>query len=210
MLVASILSLLAFILGFTFDQAEAHFDLRRESVLQEALALGRAFKLTDLLEEPERAGFRRMILDYIDARLEINRSGNVEATAVTRIRALQDGMWTKVTALERNGAHASSLLNALSEAFDIYGERALVGHRARIPSRVWLALYLIMTVAVGAAGYVAGISGSKKALSSFAYAFVFSAVIVMIVAGDVPGPAQFEKNRQTLSDLRVRLLAFGE
>ena len=53
-MVGSTLSLLAFLLTFTFGIAAARFDDRRTLVLEEANAIGTTFSRADLLEEPFR------------------------------------------------------------------------------------------------------------------------------------------------------------
>ena len=60
-LVASIMSLLAFILGFTFGSASSHFDSRSQSVFDEAVAIGTAYHRADFLPDPEAANMRRLL-----------------------------------------------------------------------------------------------------------------------------------------------------
>src|SRR5262245_49145792 len=50
-LVASILSLLAFILGFTFGLASSHYDSRNQSVFDEAVAISTAYHRADFLPD---------------------------------------------------------------------------------------------------------------------------------------------------------------
>ena len=54
-LVASILSLCAFILGFTFGLASSHFDARSQAVFDEAVAISTAYRRAELLPDPERS-----------------------------------------------------------------------------------------------------------------------------------------------------------
>jgi hypothetical protein len=212
-LVASILSLLAFILGFTFGLATSHFDSRSESAFEEAIAIGTAYRRADFLQDPERTALRRLLLDYIDMRLGVQRSGKDVDETIARVRQLQNQIWRlAIGAGKKNNGHLSPspLMQSISEVVDIQGERVLAGMRSRIPVRVWLVLYGIMSISVGAAGYHAGLAGARRSIAAVGYALVFSAVIVMIAAGDVPGSEQFRKSEQVLSDLRVRLTHFEE
>jgi hypothetical protein len=72
---------------------------------------------------------------------------------------------------------------------------------------VWLVLNGIMIVSVAAAGYHAGLAGTVRSIAAVAYALVFAAVIVMIAAGDNPGPEQLQTTHHALMDLRARLTA---
>src|SRR5262245_24405426 len=69
-LVASILSLLAFILGFTFGLASSHFDYRAQSVFDETVAIGKAYDHAAFLPDPQRMKIRELLLKYIDLRLD--------------------------------------------------------------------------------------------------------------------------------------------
>src|SRR5438477_2003363 len=51
-MVAAILGLLAFMLAFTFSLAALRFDARRETVLEEANAIGTTYLRAKLLPEP--------------------------------------------------------------------------------------------------------------------------------------------------------------
>src|SRR5262245_61059167 len=73
-LVANILSLLAFILGFTFGLASSHFDMRSQSVFDETIAIATAYRRTDFLADPERTNLRGLLREYVDVRLEVGRS----------------------------------------------------------------------------------------------------------------------------------------
>src|SRR5215472_15017239 len=75
-MVGATLGLLAFILAFTFGLAAARFDTRRQILLDEANAIGTTYLRAGIL--PERCEkIRGLLRDYVGARLEAVRSGNV-------------------------------------------------------------------------------------------------------------------------------------
>jgi hypothetical protein len=205
MLVTSTLGLLTFILGFTFGLASSHFDNRAQAIFDEATAIGTAYHRTDFLPEPERSNERRLIRNYVDARLEPLQT--LRGDASVRLRTLQEQMWAvAVAANNRNGGTPTALPLAQSLVdVNMHGERALNGFRSRIPVAVWLMLNGIMAVSVAAAGYHAGLAGTQRSIAAVAYSLVFAAVIVLIAAGDVPGPEQLRTSHQALIDLRERL-----
>jgi hypothetical protein len=206
-LVASIMRLLAFILGFTFGSASSHFDSRSQSIFDEAVAIGTAYHRADFLPDPEAANMRRLLREYVDLRLETSGSGDND-DAVARLRQLQQELWAQAVAAGKEDIgplSAAPLIQSLTEVIDVQGERALAGVRTRIPFSIWVILYGIMVVSVAAAGYHAGLAGARKSVAALAYALVFAAVIVMIAAGDVPGSRQLRISHQALMDLRARL-----
>jgi hypothetical protein len=205
-LVGSILSLLAFILGFTFGLASSHYDLRSEAVFNEATAIGKAYRQADLIAEPARANLRGLMRQYVDLHLKASQGNRDEI--LRQVRQLQEQIWTEAIAAGRTDParpSAAPLIQQLVEVIEVHGERLLAGSRSRIPSRVWVALYLIMAISLCSAGYQSGLAGARRSIAAFGYALVFAAVITMIAAGDIPGPEQVRLNSQPLIDLRARL-----
>ena len=86
-MVGATLGLLAFILAFTFGLAAARFDSRRQVLLDEANAIGTTYLRAGML--PERGEqIRGLLRDYVGARLEAVRSGNV-AEGIRRSEDIQ-------------------------------------------------------------------------------------------------------------------------
>ncbi len=208
-LAASILSLLAFILGFTFGLASDHSDSRSRAVFDEATAIGATYRRADLLPEPERSLVRHSLQAYVDLRITATQARNKEEMLL-RLREAQERIWTQVSAISRSHAAtpaAAPLVQLLTDLIEIHSERVLAGARSRIDAGVWFALYWIMALSLAAAGYLSGLAGAKRSIASVAYALVFAAVIVMIAAGDIPGTAQVRLNHQAMIDLRARMTA---
>jgi hypothetical protein len=209
LLVTSTMGLLSFILGFTFGLASSDFGSRGHAVFDEALAIGAAYRRAGLLPDPDRANLRRLIRDYVDLQLDPGWSSNGHEM-LARLRHLQERMWAQAVAAGGNNVDSPAvapLMQSLTDVIDVHGERALAGMRSRIPFAVWFGLNVIMVVAVAAAGYHAGLAGTKRSIAAVAYALVFAEVIATIAAGDVPGTRQMGASQQELRDLRGRLVA---
>jgi hypothetical protein len=205
MLVTSTLGMLSFILGFTFGLASSHFDNRSQSVFDEATAIGAAYHRADLLPEPARTNERQLIRNYVDVRLEPLDGHKTDVVA--RLRKVQERMWEEAVGASRKDGAASSVMPFTQSLIEVnaQGERVLTGIRSRIPVVVWVILNGIMTISVAAAGYHAGLAGTRRSIAAVAYALVFAAVIVLITAGDIPGVSQLRTSHQALVDLRERL-----
>jgi hypothetical protein len=97
--VGATLGLLAFILAFTFGLAAARFDTRRQVLLDEANAIGTTYLRAGML--PERGEeVRRLLRDYVSARLEAVRSGNI-AEGIRRSENIQQRVWTEARTSHR-------------------------------------------------------------------------------------------------------------
>jgi hypothetical protein len=204
-LVASILSLLAFILAFTFGLASSHFDSRSQSVFDEAMAIRTAYDRAEFLPDSERASIRRLLLEYVDVRLDAGRSGQL--TSMEQLRDLQKKIWAQVVTAGKHNTQTpvNPFIDSIINLIDVHAERVLAGFRSRIPLQVWFILYGMTVVSLAAAGYLAGLSGARRSIAALTYALVFSSVIVLIAAADIPGPQQFRTTHQALMDLRGRL-----
>jgi hypothetical protein len=206
-MVASIMSMLAFILGFTFGLASSHFDSRNKSVFDEAIAIGTAYRRADFLPEPERTNVRDLLMQYLDLRLSVTRSADKNAM-IAQLRRLQEQIWEEAALIGKKdpGPPSSApLVQLLIDVIDVHAEHVLADMRSRIPARVWIILFLIMGTALASAGYLFGLAGARRSFAAIAYALIFAAVIVMTAAQDIPGSDQSRMSHQTLRELRDRL-----
>ena len=69
---ASLLGLLALLLGFTFSIALERHNGRSSAVVEEANTIGTAFLRTELLPEPARGDARRTFAEYAGARARMS------------------------------------------------------------------------------------------------------------------------------------------
>src|SRR5688572_31729155 len=81
-MVASILGLVALVLGFTFSLAASRFDARRMAVLEEANAIGTAHLRSRLLPLPQRAEIERLLREYVQVRIEATEDGRTQQAIV--------------------------------------------------------------------------------------------------------------------------------
>jgi uncharacterized membrane protein (DUF485 family) len=207
MLIASVLSLLAFVLGFTFGIAASHFDSRNQALDNEAVAISTAYHRADLLPEPERSNIRKLLGQYLDLRVQGVRFSDMDRM-VARIRGVQEQLWSQALDIQKKDTAqppVTILLQSLNDVIDVSAERVLRNMTARIPTGIWFVLYAIAILAVAAAGYLFGLAGARRSISAVAYALVFAGVITMIVDVDKPQFGHFEESKQALIDLRTRL-----
>jgi hypothetical protein len=97
---ASLLGLLALIIGFTFAVALQHYDARSVAVVTEANAIGTAWLRTALVAEPERGELRTLLRRYVDTRVdeghETLSQGAARNASLGAGSELQDALWQTV------------------------------------------------------------------------------------------------------------------
>src|SRR5262245_1592540 len=97
-MVGAALSLLAFMLAFTFGLAGSRYEDRRQVVLSEANAIGTTYLRAEMLPEPMRTETRNLLREYVDVRLEAVQPGKVDQ-AVVKSEELQSRLWSQAVAV---------------------------------------------------------------------------------------------------------------
>jgi hypothetical protein len=208
-LVGGMLGLEAFMLAFTFGAAAAHFDARRQAVIDEANTIRTAYLRADFLPEPHRAEIRNLLREYVDIRLEGVRSGKIEQ-AIARSEELHNQLWSQASASREktpSPAFAVQFIQSLNEIFALHSRRVITGLEFRIPNIIWIVLYAITALAAASIGYHSGLTGRSRPLVALAIILAFSAVILLIEDLDRPLYGFLEVSQRALVDLQTKMNA---
>lgn len=207
------LGLLAFMLAFTFSTAQSHFEVRVQSLAEEARIARNAFLQADLLVEPARTRAKQLLKDYIEIRSgkrTFNKPGISEELAeVIRLsEQIQHDLWQ--LAAEDGGQFLVSpgevgkndqLMASVLALTDIHYTRVHSAIMNRIPLTIWMTLYLMATLSMIIMGYQAGLTERRSPVATVTLAVAFSAVIILITDLDRPVMSFFHINNQLLVDL---------
>jgi len=202
-MVGATLGLLAFILAFTFGLAAGRYDTRRQTVLDEANAIGTTYLRAGMLPD-RRAEVRALLRDYVEVRLQAVESGDV-MEGIRRSEQLQDQLWAQAVVLGENNPTSivvGLFVQSLNEVIDLHAKRLGAGLRSRIPDAIWVALFSIAVLSLGAMGYQAGLSQTSRSLAELAVALTFSVVIALIADLDRPREGTLKVSQQALIDVR--------
>jgi hypothetical protein len=207
--VGAMLGLLAFMLAFTFGLAATRFDARRMAVLEEANAIGTTYQRAGLLEEPYRSQVRSILREYVDMRVAGVLQGTYEQTII-RSEELQRQLWAQAEVLGRKHPRESIIglfIQSLNSLMDLHAKRVMLVMRNHIPGSIWIALYLISSLAMGGMGYHAGLSGSKRSPIILSLALTFSLIILLIADLDLPQEGLLDVSEQSMIDVRNMMIA---
>ena len=203
-MVASILGLLAFVLGFTFSLAASRFDARRQAVLEEANAIGTTYLRTRLLPDPQRAECAKLLREYVDARVTGLQTGEIAET-LSRSEALHERLWTQaVAAAEGNSGSIMTgiFIQSLNEVIDLHAKRVQVGLRSRIPIVIWGGLTGLAIVGMAAVGYQAGLSATRRSPAMLGLVLAFALVLLLVADLDRAQEGLLRVSQQALVDLQ--------
>jgi hypothetical protein len=210
-MVASILGLLALVLGFTFSLAASRFDARRMAVLEESNAIGTTYLRTRLLPEPERSELAGLLREYAEVRVRGTQAGQT-AEAITRSESLHELLWTQATAAAAKdpGSIMTGLfIQSLNEVIDLHAKRVMVGLRSRIPVVIWAGLFGLAILGMTAVGYQAGLSATRRSPAMLALVLGFAVVLLLISDLDRGQDGLLRIGQQAMIDLQRSMQPTG-
>jgi hypothetical protein len=202
-IVAAMLGLLAFMLGFTFSLAATRFDGRRALVLEEANAIGTTYLRAGLLAEPHRSELRRLLREYVKTRIV---SGTRERIWQAKVQSeeLHKQLWGQATEVGDKNPTSITVglfISSLNDMIDLHAKRVQLGMRNQIPIVIWAVLYLLAVFAIGMMGYHTGMEGARRFLGFVPLVLTFSLVILLIADLDRPREGLLKVSQQSLIDL---------
>ncbi len=188
---AGILTLSAFVLALSFNQASARFDTRRTLVVKEANAIGTTWLRANQLQSTESKRFRNVLTAYAAARLRAYQTpGNPTLYREAFDRSNKDQV--KLWAIASSALHAqqanlglSLLMQSTNEMIDVSLEQyqALTGH---VPTAIIVLTLVLVILATLSLGLRFAIDESRPAVLSAIYVIAYVLVINMMVDYDRP------------------------
>ena len=203
-MVASILGLVALVLGFTFSLAASRFEARRMAVLEEANAIGTCYLRARLLPEPERSEIARLLREYAAARIEGTQEGKTD-DAVARSEALHELLWTQAAAAARKDTGSimtGVFIQSLNDVIDLHAKRVLVGMRSRIPIVIWVGVVGLAALGMAAVGYQSGLAVTKRSPTMLGLVLAFTVVLHLIADLDRGQEGLLRISQQSMIDLQ--------
>jgi len=203
-MVASILGLVALVLGFTFSLAASRFDARRTGVLEEANAIGTCYLRSRLLPEPEHAEIAGLLQEYVSMRIR-GTSGGDPNEAIRRSEELHELLWRQAKSAAEKDTHSITtgvFIQSLNDVIDMHAKRLLVGIRSRIPLVIWLGLFGLSMLGLAAVGYQAGLTTTRRSPAMGALVMAFSIVLLLIADLDRGQEGLLQVGQQAMVDVQ--------
>lgn len=202
-MVASILGLLALVLGFTFSLAASRFDERRVVVLNEANAIGTAYLRTSFLPEPQRTEVVRLLREYVDLRIRGTASGD-PAPAIARSEQIHNEIWAHAAAAGQQQPQSITVglcIQSINELIDLHSVRVQAAMRSRIPLVIWVALFGLALLGMGSVGYLDGLSSTVRSPAMIGLVLAFTCVVYLIADLDRGHEGLLQVTQQALVDV---------
>ena len=188
---ASVFGLMSLLLAFTFSGAASRWEWRRNQVVEEANAIGTAYRRLDLLPsiyQPElREDFRR----YVSARLTVyQKLPDVDAAyaELHRSESIQNEIWRQAVAGvldQRDPAVTSLVISSLNAMFDITTART-AATRTHLPFVVFVMLGITVLTASLLAGYAMAGEERRTWVHWISFMILVSIAVYLILELEYP------------------------
>lgn len=203
---ASLLGLLALLLGFSFAMGQTRYDVRRRLVVDEANAIATSRLRTFAVSEPTGSEMRVLLDAYVESRLIIvrTRSEPEIKAAIAESERLQREVWSRAASLAKADPRSipvGLLLQSLNEMIDLHTSR-LGAARNHIPPTVLAALIIIAIAAMGWVGASFGSVGRSGTATTLILSALIALVVAMIVDLDQPRSGIVRVSQLPLVDLQ--------
>jgi hypothetical protein len=206
---ASVLGLMALLLGFTFSLSSARFESHKQLMLEEVNAIGSAYQRAALLPQPYQGELSKLFQPYVQVRVRFLDAGDAQQVRdiAQRTQELQARMWAQAVAAATADPHsvaAGLVVQSLNAMFDVTTKRT-AALRSRVPESVLRLLLFVGCVAFGLIGYGQGLGGMRVLKLIVALAALVAAVMILIVDLDRPRGGLIQVNQQSMTDLQQSL-----
>ena len=205
---ASLIGILALLLGFTFSIALQRYDARSSAVVAEANAIGTAWLRAELLPGSYRGEVQKDLREYIDVRVQSalkDAGAGVRADLDAKAARLQAVLWTQAvdaTARDRHPATTGLFVQSLNDMIDSNGrlEAELARH---VPEEVLLLVYAAFLLAGAVVGYAAGVSGHRASFATYGMVLLIVVLVFVILDLDRPRRGFIQVSQKSLVDLQA-------
>ncbi|MCR8922968.1 hypothetical protein NO559_09300 [Dasania sp. GY-MA-18] len=205
---ASILGLLALLLGFTFSMAMQRFDNRNLALIDEANAIGTTVLRVHLLASSYRSDTYHTLDQYIDLRIAQGKTDlsqtETRAQYNEQLTTLQYELWelaTLAASTDPRPTTTGAYINALNAMFDAQSKRnALL--QMHVPEVVLLLLFIVFIASLGIMGYSSGLSNKRLAIPTVLIAFLIAMIVFIIIDLDRPKRGLIQVNQAMMLELK--------
>ena len=205
---ASLLGILALLLGFTFSLSLQRYDSRSQAVVSESNAVGTAMLRAELLPLAFRAETEELLRRYLDLRVDAGTISldRVEerSAVVAESSVVLDSLWTNaIRAADQDPSPVTTglFIQALNEVIDAYGTRDAALNR-HVPEPVLFLMFGTFVLTASLVGYASGVAGHRASFAIYILVTLVAFLVFVIIDLDRPRRGLIEVSQQSLVDLQ--------
>jgi hypothetical protein len=185
--VAATLALLAFTLAITFNMAHEKHNDRKQLVRQDAKAIRSVYDRALLLPSDAAQRAHALLAEYALIRaFDTFKDPEIPLRQViARSEEIQRELWLQAVEY-RDDPQLRFYLDALSTLTNTHAERITMGVHDRVPTAVWVCLWVVTALGMLTMGYQSALAGSRRTWAMVPLVLAFC--VVLCVALDLDRP----------------------
>jgi hypothetical protein len=182
---AGLLTLSAFIIAFSFNQAAARFEVRRTLVNDETNAIGTTWLRANQLPTPQSTQFRQLLADYTASRLKVYETpGDLDDDhAIERSNRDENALWSIASAAPLTAR--PQLMTAVNDMIDVSATQ-LNAMRSHVPVVMFLLTFALVALGTATIGIRCALDRSRPLLLTSIYVVAYAVIISMAIDYDRP------------------------
>lgn len=204
---ASILGLLALLLGFTFSMSLQRYDDRSKALIDEANAIGTTVLRAELLPAAQRDAALLLLQDYVATRVTMGQFDLARKEErqeyLARAEQLQRELWAvavAATSIDPRPVTTGAFVTALNGMIDSQGERNAL-QQAHVPEPILFLLFFFFVVSIGFMAYSMGLSGKRVYVPLLLVSLLITLIVFIIIDLDRPKRGVITVNQSSLTTL---------
>lgn len=207
------LGLLAFMLAFSFNMAQQHYEERIRAYMMEVSAIDSAFRGADLIRPEARQAAKDLLVEFARIRIQTNQvAENQDMPALVELIRESERMHDRLWAIaERSmeggedGYDTGLFAQAVLAMIDAHDARLQTIFFNRVSPIIWFTLLGMAILSMLVTGFQAGLTGTRSNLATWTLAVCFAFVMMLITDLDRPVMTLFKENRQLMIELHNRM-----
>jgi hypothetical protein len=131
--------------------------------LAESNAISASYLRAAMLPEPTSTEARSLLREYVGVRLAGVQPSQY-AQALAKSEELHKRLWsTAVAAAQKERSPMTSLfMQSLNDVIGLHEKRVMAAVYNRVPTVIWIGLYVLFVLAMAVMGYYEGMGGSRR------------------------------------------------
>jgi hypothetical protein len=206
--IAAVLTLLALLLGFSFNLAIQRFEARRILVVEQASAIEALYMRAQLLPEPHRQRISGILRAYTDDTIALATARAAQRPPLLASSdARLDDLWAAITASipSLKGLDVSNSFLSEADSLMTFSAEKRDARTVHIPSEIFVILFFYMIVSAGLLGYLS--IGMEGRLTSGLVLTLMAAFLLLVIDIDRPTEGVVRESPAPLLVVRDKLAA---
>jgi hypothetical protein len=208
---ASLLGVLALLLGFTFSLALQRFNDRSEAIVAEANAIGTAYLRARLLRGAAQSEVEAALQRHVDLRVQAGAvtldDERDRQALLAKTNENLDSLWrisSRAAREDPNPVTSGLFIQALNDLIDAYGTRDAELER-HVPEVVLFLLYGTFVLTGIVLGYGARVSGHRASFATYILIALVVVLAFVVVDLDRPRRGMIRVDQSSLHGLKTAI-----